>query len=246
MLTALAASSAMAADPPYVGKWKLNLEKSLVALVVTYEQDPGGGFKQTMLDESFTFKVDGKEYPALFGATAAWTAIDATTWEVVYKMDGKVLHTDRLIISADGATLTQSTREGKPGSETFNEAMVFHRVSEGAGLVGKWKYERAPMSGIHNLEIAAKGKNGLAFINLDHDVVCNAKFDGKDYAVKPAIVPVTCAIARKGDHSFTITYKVGPEMKYTVTFTSTDDTRSLSVTSTLGSVSTQVIYDRNN
>jgi hypothetical protein len=57
-----------AADPPYAGKWKMNLAKSdFGETTVTYEQLPAGEMRATMDGQSYTFRMDGKDYPDPFG-----------------------------------------------------------------------------------------------------------------------------------------------------------------------------------
>ena len=83
-----------AADLPYAGTWKLNLAKSdFVETTVTYEQTASGHMQFTAAGQSYTFQMDGKDYPSLFGGTAAWKQTDATTWEIALKQNGKLINT---------------------------------------------------------------------------------------------------------------------------------------------------------
>ena len=80
-----------AADAPYAGKWKMNVAKSNFGdTTVTYEQMPGGEMKTTADGQSYTFKTDGKDTMTPWGVTVAWKAIDANTWEMTEKTNGKV------------------------------------------------------------------------------------------------------------------------------------------------------------
>jgi hypothetical protein len=84
----------------------------------------------TSLNSSYTFKYDGKEYPATGGQfdTITVKRIDANTinWEV-RKTGGKYHMTGRTVISADGKTRTQTSTgtdaAGKPATAT----VVFDR-----------------------------------------------------------------------------------------------------------------------
>ena len=96
-------SAALAADLPYAGKWKVNLAKSdFGQTTVTYESLPGGEWQTTAFGVTFRFKMDAKDYPDSMGGTAAWKAVDANTWEIVGKVNGKVTSTDTLKLNADG------------------------------------------------------------------------------------------------------------------------------------------------
>jgi hypothetical protein len=62
--------------------------------------DSGSGEMQFLIDgQSYKFKTDGKDYPAIFGQTAAWKQMDANTWEITDKLNGKYLSTDKLTVS---------------------------------------------------------------------------------------------------------------------------------------------------
>ncbi len=83
-----------AADLPYAGKWKINFAQSdFGETTVTIARTGSGQMQYTADGLSYTFRVDGKDYPALLGQTAAWKQIDKTTWETSTKLDGKVVST---------------------------------------------------------------------------------------------------------------------------------------------------------
>ena len=97
VLASMTAACLIAADLPYAGKWKLNPSKSDFGdTTVTYEQMPGGEMKGTMDGQSYTFKADGKEYPTPWGMMFAWKAVDANTWEMTEKANGKVTATSTI------------------------------------------------------------------------------------------------------------------------------------------------------
>jgi hypothetical protein len=126
-----------AADPPYVGKWKMNPAKSdFGETTVTYEQLPSGEMQVTQAGVSYKFKLDGKEYPATFGSTAAWKTLSANSWEATFKLNGNVLTTDTLTLSADGKSLTVNSKGKKPNGEMLDDTVVSERVSGGPGLAG--------------------------------------------------------------------------------------------------------------
>src|SRR6185295_8625826 len=171
-----------AADPPYVGKWKMNPAKSdLGETTVTYEQLPSGEMQATQAGVSYKFKLDGKEYPAMFGSTAAWKTVSATSWETTWKLNGNVLSTDTLTLSDDGKSLTVNSKGKKPNGEMMNDTVVSERVSGGAGLAGKWKTKNLKSAAPSVLELASSGADGVVFKIVDMDLTCNGKFDGKDH-----------------------------------------------------------------
>jgi len=142
LFVGLAATAALtfAADSS-VGTWKLNVAKSKFtgSYVVKSQTDvreatPDGGVKVTRegqlgdgtaIKGSFTYKYDGKEYPATGLAFDALSVkrIDANTLAFEVKKTGGKYHvTGQSVISADGKTMTQTAKgsdaEGKPISST--------------------------------------------------------------------------------------------------------------------------------
>lgn len=123
------------------GTWKLNAAKSKFtgSYVVKSQTDvreatPDGGVKVTRTGQladgtpikgSYTYRYDGKEYPAtgLAFDVLSVKRIDAntTTFEVK-KTGGKYHVTGQTVISADGKTMTQTAKgtdaDGKPISST--------------------------------------------------------------------------------------------------------------------------------
>jgi len=126
-----AVSHAQSSDP-WIGTWKVNLEKSTYspgptpteAAVVKMESAPNG--VKTTIDgvnpqgqKTHTETVaafDGKDYPVKGApdptATSSLKRIDNRTFENQAKVSGKATVTTRVAISADGKTLT-ATQTGK-------------------------------------------------------------------------------------------------------------------------------------
>ena len=121
-----AGSSHGQSSDPWVGTWKVNLEKSTynpgpkptVAAQVKMESAPNG--VKTTVDavnpqgeKTHTETVaafDGKDYPVKGGAnpdaTSTIKRIDARSFENQAKVGGKATVTTRIVISPDGKTLT--------------------------------------------------------------------------------------------------------------------------------------------
>jgi hypothetical protein len=133
---------AMFAADHSIGTWKYNPVKSKPASSTMFknrmdvrEATPDGGVKVTRTevlktgassDGTFTFKYDGKEYPATgtrFDTISA-QQVDANTtnWEVK-KTDGKMHQTAHNVVSKDGKTMTVTIKgtdaEGKAAPGTY-------------------------------------------------------------------------------------------------------------------------------
>jgi hypothetical protein len=118
---------AMAADP-FVGTWKINLEKS--------KYDPGPAPKSLILKilaeddgikivndrvgadgkpthSEMSIKIDGKNHPATWNPNVdayVATRIDTNSYETVWKKDGKEVAHSRIVVSRDGKTLTNNVK----------------------------------------------------------------------------------------------------------------------------------------
>ncbi len=116
-------------DAAWFGTWHLNLARSMYdpgpppyarasytiqprsdGLLVVYDQvRPRGGVTRLEWEGRF----DGKDYPVQGVeelVTYAYRKVDARTYDVVTKLDGRAAATSRAVLSADGATITTTTK----------------------------------------------------------------------------------------------------------------------------------------
>ena len=234
---------------PYAGKWKINLAQSdFGETTVTIAQTGSGQMQYTADGQSYTFRMDGNDYPALFGQTAAWKQINKTTWETNIKLNEKVVSTTTSKLSADGATLTMEVTGPKPGGGSFDDTIVLQRVSGGPGLPGKWKTKNVKISAPPIIEIAASGQDGLTLSIADFQATCEAKFDGKDYPFTGPTIPagMTLAIQKAGPLSFEMTQKQNGKALYQDTLAVSADGKTLTDTGSAVGVSEKytAVYDR--
>ena len=238
-----------AADPPYAGKWKMNPAKSdFGETTVTYEQLASGEMQSTAEGQSYKFKPDGKDYPAPFDSTAAWSSLSTNSWQTIWKFKGKVLVTDTLTLSPDGKSLTVHSKGTKPNGEPIDTTVVSQRVSGGPGLAGKWKTKNLTSKSPSVLELAPSGTDGLTFKIVDMGLVCDSKLDGKDY---PCTGPTlssgwTIALSSAGPQSLDMTVKNNGKVLYKVAYTVSADGKTLTETgsATATNEKVKVVYDR--
>ena len=235
--------------PPYAGTWRLNLAKSdFGETVVTYAETASGEMQLTTTGQSYTFRMDGKDYPALYGATSAWKAIDDTTWETVVRQEGKRISTGTTTLSPDGKTLTSNIKGQKPSGGTFDSTRVYERVSGGPGLVGSWKTKNRPVGTPDVVELIPAGTDGLTIRFPGDREQCEARFDGKDYPVVGPIAQrgLTLALRRTGARSFDVTGTQQGQRLFTIAFTVSDDGHTLTQAGDMVGVSAAfvAVYDR--
>jgi hypothetical protein len=243
------AVSLTAADLPWVGQWKINLEKSNYGeFTITYTAVGPGEMQWAADGMTMKFKMDGKDHPDPVGGTSAWRQIDASSWETVNKLKGKVLSTDVSRLSADGKTLTVVSKGTRPNGKAFEDEYVLARVSGGPGLPGKWKASKVSYSAPSVVEIAAYETDGLTRRNLDMGSAWSAEFDGKDNPVKGPTVPdgITIALERTGPTSFDFVEKHNGKEIYKGTYTVAADGKTITVVETAVGTNEKMtsVYDR--
>jgi hypothetical protein len=143
-LSAVALTAQTKPADPWLGTWKVDLAKSTfspgpaptVAATMTIERS-GSGMKTTITNVDAEGKpvptetlwaFDGKDNPVK-GAqapntTAAYKRIDDRTFEVTSKVDGKTTVITRIVVSADGKTLTATQTGTNPQGQSVKNVIV--------------------------------------------------------------------------------------------------------------------------
>jgi hypothetical protein len=220
--------AAMAADLPYEGKWKVNLAKSdFGQTTITFESLPGDEWQTTAFGVTYKFKMDGKDYPDSMGGTAAWKSVNADSWELVAKANGKVTETDTFKLGAGGKALTDTAKQMKADGGSIESTTVYERASGGPSLAGKWKTKK--VSGASGMvEMTASGSDGLVFRDPDMGMSCDAKLDGKDYACNGPMLPPGFTVAMKNaGRSLDLTVKKDGKPFFKATYTVAADGKSM-------------------
>ena len=113
---------------------------------VTYEQMPGGEIKATMDGQSYTFKTDGKDNKTPWGTTMAAKTVDANTWEMTEKTNGKVSNTSTMKLSADGKMLSLDSKRVKADGGDFQRfhdlPACFRRTGTGRQVEDQESHEQ--------------------------------------------------------------------------------------------------------
>lgn len=242
---AAATVSIAAADAPFFGRWKLNTSKSdLGSSQVTFSRVAGDELQHTYEDgRSYKFKMDGKAYPEPFGGTATWKQVDANTWEVTSRLNGKVAAIDTYKLSPDGNTLTDTSK--LPSTKDPLEAsVVLHRTGGGPGLPGTWK--GTPTISVFTLELVPFENDGLIF-RIPDVFESKARFDGTPYPMTGPQAPTgsTAAFTKTGPLSFetTQTQSDGTVMMV-ATVTVSSDGKTLTEVGQIGPVRRTWVFDR--
>jgi hypothetical protein len=241
------ACAALAADLPYVGKWKINLAKSDFGhTTFTVESLSGGEWQTKAFGITAKFKMDGKEYPDGMGGTIAWKDVGNNTWETVSKAKDKVTAKDTLKLSADGKTLTDSNKEMKLDGGSIESTTVYSRASGGPGLAGKWQTKKVS-GNAGTIEMIASGADGLTFKDLDQGMTCDGKLDGKDYpCTGPMLPPGFTSAVKSVGQSLDLTVKKDGINFFKATYTVSADGKTLTESGTPASGGDKftIVFDR--
>ena len=249
VLTLAAAATLAAGSLPHTGKWKMNPAKSDFGETTITVADLGSGEMQfTASGQSYKFKMDGKEYPGLFGQTSAWKQIDASTWEETDRLNGKVLATGIYKLAPDGKSLTATGKMSKPEGGEVEETVAYKRESGETGLMGKWKTKNYKSSSPALLEMTSSDEDGLKLTMVDFKLTCEAKFDGKEQACTgPTIAQGWTMSAKKaGPRAVEVLYKMNGKQMFEATMTVSADGKTLTEHGTASGSSEKykAVYER--
>ena len=245
-LIAVCATAATATDAPYIGKWKMNPAKSQVTgQTLSIEPAASGMMHYESAGFTYDFKTDGKEYPMPDGGTTSWKAVDAKTWEVTNRRNGKVTANYRLVL--DGNTMTFQSVVSRADGGTLNESGKATRMSGGPGFAGKWKVTDAKVASTM-MDISLNGVDGVTIQYPEQGAICKAKFDGKDYALTGTLVGNGSAYVLKktGPRSFDITEKLNGKALYIDKISVSDDGKTLTLdgSPTSANEPVRLVYER--
>ena len=127
------------------GTWKLNVAKSKASPTLPFKTatlviHPVGPATMTMIESvgadgatlnwNYTGPYDGKDVPISGNPafdTASRKSVNATTTETTYKKSGKVVAVNTNVLSADGKTLTVTTKGVDEQGRPVNSVLVFER-----------------------------------------------------------------------------------------------------------------------
>ena len=232
-LACLLAGTLWAKDDPFVGKWKLNMEKSQFAGEQVKIQDLGGNkYKWTVGDRTDTIAFDGTDQPVHFGRTISMTPEGKDAWKMVIKKDGRVLSTMTHALSDGGKRQTIKGTETKPDGTTSDFDVVWKKLSGGSGLAGTWEEADVKFTSPDEWMIEAYEGDGLTFNTPAYQDVLSMKFDGKDYEEKGPNVAAGSASSgnRVNTHTLEVTDKVKGEVMDHTKFEVSPDGKTLTLT----------------
>jgi hypothetical protein len=232
-LACLLAGTLWAADDPFCGKWKLNMEKSKFSGDQVKIQDLGGNkYKWTVGNLSDTITYDGTDQPVNFGRTISMTPEGTNSWKMVIKKDGRLLSSMTHTISDDGKTQTIKGTDNKPDGTTSDFNVVWKKVGGGSGWEGTWEETDVKFTSPDEWNIEPYDGDGLTFNTPAYQDTLSMKFDGKDYEEKgPNVAPGSLSSGKRVTaHTLEVTDKVKGEVLDHTKYEVSPDGKTLTLT----------------
>jgi hypothetical protein len=203
----LATSGLWSAGDPFVGKWKLDVSRSVVVDRMVIEAT--GPNRYTFRFEGSageTVVADGTDQPGLPVTTLSVKAGDSRTLKVVRKQAGRIVVSAAWKVSHDDRTLHDAFTAIQPDGSSSTTDYVYRRMSGASGFVGAWESTTPPVGLVYELQIRPLGSEALAFVRPSG--VKNVTFDGRDHAVADAAPGSTASGRRRAARAMEITDKI--------------------------------------
>jgi hypothetical protein len=193
LLVCVVTGTALAANDPFVGKWKVNPSQSKLNDEMKVELAGANRYAITFgPGQVDTVVADGSDQAALSGTTLSITAKGPDSWEVTRKMKGRKLLTAHWTLAEDGKTLNDAFTQYLPdGMTLFSQPLpngsalflpyVYERTAGSSGFLGTWDSESATVKAGIELQIQPYEVDGLSFKRSDEDTPKMVKLDGNDY-----------------------------------------------------------------
>jgi hypothetical protein len=197
---ALPAASALAADSPWSGTWKIDPAQShFTGETFTLTKGPGNMLHyMDGSSASYDFGIDGKEYKTWSNRSTIWIPAGNNAWDTVTQAVGRVLVKSHRQLSADGKTLTITLTGTRPDGTAFREEEVYDRVSGTAGLMGTWRSVKvSEPDGPRQFVISSPAPGVLHYEVPDMKASAEGRTDGTDNPLTGPDLPPGSTISFK-------------------------------------------------
>lgn len=227
-LACLALSNLWSASDPFVGRWKLDVSRSVIVdRMVVEAAGPNRYTFRFEGSQAETVVADGTDQPGLPGTTLSVKAKDSRTVAVVRKQAGRIIVSAAWKVSADDRILHDAFTAVQPDGSSSTTNYVYRRISGASGFVGAWESTTPPVGLVYELQIRRLGGQGLAFIR--EAGVKNVTFDGRDHSVVGAAPGTTASGQRRAVRAMEITDKIGGKELDTQAFKLSRDGKTLTM-----------------
>jgi hypothetical protein len=230
--TTFATRALWAANPTFVGDWKLDPSKSKLTDVMKVESVGTNQYAFNFGSGPETIVVDGTDQPGSFASTLSVAAAGPDTWKVMRKRNGHMIVSATWNLSEDGGTLTDHFTGFNPNGSTYTLDYVYKRKAGGSGFEGEWVSTSETVNSVVLMRVRPYEGDGLSFIDPSAQVTRNVKFDGKDYPnLGPNVTPgSTSSLRGVNERTLEMTYKINGKLLYTQEIELSSDSNTLTMT----------------
>jgi hypothetical protein len=191
LVAMLFAPAVATAQSPFDGTWKVDVASAKFSEKPDQLLLQDGRYTCSTCVPPVNIKSDGTDQ-AVAGSkyfdTMAVKVIDDHTIQFTAKKDGKVVFEGKDSVASDGATLTEQFTSYPPAGQPVNGKVTSERVAKGpAGahaVSGSWRTKKAEEFSENALTVTFKSTPDGLSMSVPTGEAYDAKFDGKDYAVK--------------------------------------------------------------
>ena len=181
LAASIVASSFWTASDPFVGKWRLDVARSMIVDRMRVERPGPNRFAFSFEGApTETIVADGTDQPGLPGTTLSVRAADDRTLKVVRKHDGRIVISADWKLSEDGRTLRDAFTSVQDDGSSLTTHYVYRRLSGTSGFAGTWESTTRPVGLKLELAIQPYGSKGLSFTSPGSDKTVT--FDGQEHA----------------------------------------------------------------
>jgi hypothetical protein len=183
----LFASAAVFAQTPFDGTWMTKLDTAKLPTKPDTYSLSNNMYECLTCVPKVSVKADGSDQKVTghsYYDTMAVNVISASEVEIIQKKDGKVMYTDKSVVSSDGKTLTDKFSD-TTGTQPVTGEVTSTRVKAGApgshAVSGSWRQEKVNTISNNGLTVSYKGTADGLQMKDPNGYSYDAKFDGKDY-----------------------------------------------------------------
>lgn len=192
----LALSSALYADDPFVGKWKIDRSQSHIAGAVDSVLAVGpNNWKFAFGSFSWTVKADGTEQPTPFGTTAM-KVVSPTIWQFTNTTNNKPSGMETWVLAPDGKWMTRTFTSPRDNGEPVSGVETLKRIGGTGGFEGKWESTDVQMT-FSEVDLTPNGDNGISLLVPEDGTKYSLKFDGKEYPEEGPRIPPGMTVSAK-------------------------------------------------
>lgn len=232
IVTLAAAGTALAADSPWAGTWKMDPSQSKLTGNTIHISHTGDELVYSAAGHVTKYKLGGDPTKTWAGDETSWKKVDDNTYESHSTANGVDLGTNTWTISPDGKSMKLESKGTNPDGSSFDDSEEYARVSGSKGISGSWKSTKTNINEQRMYEISDKGPNELSWNIPEIKGVLNVKLDGKDYAPVGPTVPkgLTIALTKAGPRTLKMVEKMNGEVTYHSTMRVSADGKKMTET----------------